>query len=180
MKYWLYILFLGGCLWACTSSNKTEQNFTAKPTNLSGKELAEIYCANCHLKPEPELLDKITWEKGILPEMSYYLGMKSVAEKMFNMSPEDIQATTQSGLYPNNPLLTEEDWQKLKNYYTSNAPEKPLPQEEKQAIKTSLAFFETKEMTSVESRLPLISMVKIDTLNHQLLVSRRDKNLIEI
>ncbi len=180
MKYWVYILFLGCCLWACTQSNKMEQNFTAKPTNLSGKELAEIYCANCHLKPEPELLDKMTWEKGILPEMSYYLGMKSVAEKMFNMNPEDIQAVAQSGLYPNNPLLTEEDWQKLKDYYTSNAPEKPLLQAAKQAIKNSLPFFEVKEAVSLETRLPLISMVKIDTLNHQLLVSRRDKNLIEI
>ena len=176
----LWLSIMSACLLACTSSNKTEQNFTAKPTNLSGKELAETYCANCHLKPEPELLDKMTWEKGILPEMSYYLGMKSVGEKMFRMSPEDIQAATQSNLYPNNPLLTEEDWQKLKNYYTSNAPEKPLLQAEKQSIKTSLSFFETKEMTSSESRLPLISMVNIDTLNHQLLVSRRDKNLIEI
>jgi FG-GAP-like repeat len=176
----LWLSILSGCLWACTQSNKTEQNFTAKPTNLSGKELAEIYCANCHLKPEPELLDKTTWEKGILPEMSYYLGMKPLRDKMFRMSPEDIQAAIQSNLYPNNPLLTEEDWQKLKDYYTSNAPEKPSPQVPKQAIKTSLSFFETKEITHAGSRLPLISMVKCDTVNHQLLVSRRDKNLIEI
>lgn len=180
MKYWLYIFFLGSCLWACNQSNKTEQNFTAKPTNLSGKELAETYCASCHLKPEPEFLDKKTWEKNVLPEMSYYLGMKPLRDKMFGMSPEDIQAAIQSNLYPSAPLLTEEDWQKLKDYYITNAPEKPLPQEEKQAIKTSLPFFEVREMTRLDNRLTLISMAKIDTLNHQLWVSRRDKNLIEI
>ncbi len=152
----------------------------AKPTNLSGKELAETYCANCHLKPEPESLDKKTWEKGILPVMSYYLGMKPLRDKMFGMSPEDIQATIQSNLYPKTPLLTEEDWQKLKDYYTSNAPEKPLPQAAKQAIKNTLPFFEVKEMPRLDNRLTLISMAKIDTVNHQLLVSRRDKNLIEI
>jgi FG-GAP-like repeat len=179
MKYWLYV-FLSACLWACSQSNKTEQIVTAKPTNLSGRELAETYCASCHLKPEPEFLDKKTWEKSILPEMSYYLGMKPLRDKMFGMSPEDIQAIIQSNLYPHAPLLTEEDWQKLKDYYITNAPEKPLPQVAKQAIKTSLPFFEVKEMTRLDNRLTLISMVKIDTVSHQLLVSRRDKNLIEI
>ncbi len=183
MKYWHYILLLGISIvvWTCSTGNNNADKVTPPaPSNLSGQELAAIYCANCHLKPEPELLDKKTWEKGVLPEMAFYLGKRLLTEKFFNMNPDDIPAAIQSGLFPSAPVLAEEDWDKIVAYYISNAPEKPLPQKEKQAIKMGLPFFEVKNSFHTEGALPLISMVKIDSINKQLYVSRRDKNRLEI
>src|SRR3954462_3588527 len=41
----------------------------------SGETLARIYCASCHLFPEPDLLDKKTWNEQALPRMSIRLGL---------------------------------------------------------------------------------------------------------
>ena len=183
MKHWHYVFLLGISMgvWTCSADNNNADKTTPPtPSNLSGKELAAIYCANCHLKPEPELLDKKTWEKGVLPEMAFYLGKRLLTDKFFEMNPDDIPAAIQSGLFPSAPILAEEDWDKIVTYYISNAPEKPLPQKEKQAVKIGLPFFEVKNSFHTEGVLPLISMVKIDTFNKQLYVSRRDKSLLEI
>jgi hypothetical protein len=40
-----------------------------------GKVLSLKYCSSCHKYPEPALLDKITWEKGVLPAMALQLGL---------------------------------------------------------------------------------------------------------
>ena len=168
-------------VWTCSTGNNNANKIAPPtPSNLSGQELAAIYCANCHLKPEPDLLDKKTWEKGVLPEMAYYLGKRLLRDKFFEMNPDDIPAAIQSGLFPSAPILAEEDWDKIVAYYISNAPEKPLPQKEKQAVKMGLPFFEVKNSFHTEGALPLISMVKIDSFNKQLYVSRRDKSLLEI
>src|SRR5438046_8357300 len=40
-----------------------------------GRELAQKFCAGCHLFPEPDLLDKATWKNGALPLMHTRLGI---------------------------------------------------------------------------------------------------------
>jgi FG-GAP-like repeat len=178
MKYFTLLFFISLGILACsTNTNPSEK--TPKPTNKSGQALSELYCASCHLKPEPALLDKTTWEKEVLPEMSYYVGVKPVTEKFFRMNPDEIAAAVASNLYPNAPLLAESDWLKVVDYYTTNAPEKPLPQADKAPVKIGLPFFDIATIPSV-GRSCMISMLKIDTLNHQLYVSRRERSLLEI
>jgi hypothetical protein len=178
MKYFTLIFCISLGILACsTNTNPSEK--APKQTNKSGQELAELYCASCHLKPEPTLLDKTTWEKSVLPEMAFYLGEKPISEKFFRMAQDEIAAAVTSNLYPNNPLVTHEDWLKIVNYYTTNAPEKPLPQVTKSPVKVGLPFFEVSSIPS-KGRLCMISMLKIDTLNHQLYVSRREKSALEI
>ena len=135
MKYFTYLLLLSVGIYACSTGTNASEKQAPKPTNKSGKELADIYCASCHLKPEPELLDKTTWEKGVLPEMAFYLGQRPISDKFFGMSPDEIAAAVESNLYPNAPVLAQEDWQKITDYYKTNAPEKPLSQVAKQPVK---------------------------------------------
>jgi hypothetical protein len=179
MKYFIPLLLISIGIYACSTGTNPSEKQAPKPTNKSGKDLADIYCASCHLKPEPELLDKATWEKGILPEMAFYLGQKSITEKFSEMNPDDIPAAIESNLYPNSPLLAAEDWQKIIDYYKTNAPEKPLPQAAKQPVTLSLPFFDVQTLPN-KGVLSMISMVKIDTVNRQLYVSRREKRLLEI
>ncbi len=178
MKYFIFLIFISLGIQACSSGTNPSVQ-APKVTNKSGKELADLYCASCHLKPEPELLDKTTWENGVLPEMAYYLGEKPVSDKFFKMSQDEIAAAVASNLYPNSPVLAQEDWLKIVNYYTTNAPEKPLPQGDKQPVKIGLPFFDVATIPS-KGRLCMISMLKIDTINHQLYVSRREKSALEI
>src|SRR6266576_1696929 len=45
------------------------------PHRSKGERLAQVYCAACHMFPEPGLLDKQTWRTGVLPQMAQRLGV---------------------------------------------------------------------------------------------------------
>jgi hypothetical protein len=180
MKYLLFfcLAFLYG---ACQYNPKPPTVADPpKPSDLSGKELAVFHCRSCHLFPEPALLDKTTWEKGVLPEMAYHLGLKQPFEKWLHLNPDEIATIIAYGIYPEKPVLAEEDWQKIKNYYIENAPDKPLPQAPKAAIKNSLRLFEVRTLSGDPHHLPMVSLLKIDTAKSQIWVGRRDKGQVEI
>jgi FG-GAP-like repeat len=180
MKYYFfYLLFFSCYIWSCVSNNSKDATAPPKPTNLSGKELATLHCGSCHLMPTPDLLDKTTWNKGIFPEMSYYMGIKPASDKFFTMTPDDIMAQVKAGIYPSNPLLAQEDWQKIVDYYTAEAPEKLPQQKPKETVKIGLPFFEVKMLNNTEGALPFVSMIKIDTTNHAFYLAHRNKSFIE-
>ena len=95
----------------------------AQPLSRGG-ELAHIWCATCHLFPEPDLIDKKTWKEQTLPRMKIRMGL----------SPESIEAHSEAallkatGLFPEKPLIPAEDFQLIADYFIASAPEKPLPQ----------------------------------------------------
>src|SRR5712664_4099157 len=66
-----------------TTNSTTAATTIKHSTNVSselrrGEQLARQYCQSCHLFPEPDLLDKATWEKGALPWMSKWLGISKM------------------------------------------------------------------------------------------------------
>jgi hypothetical protein len=106
--------------------------------DLSGEQLANGYCAACHLKPEPEVLDKLTWETKVLPDMRKRMGL--YLEEDFGSSlPKDEGVP--DGIYSNTQLISRENWQKLLAYYLENAPETPLPQANKETPKAGIPGF---------------------------------------
>ncbi|MBK7872349.1 MAG: VCBS repeat-containing protein [Saprospiraceae bacterium] len=178
MKFipYLFVLLLF-IAWNC---NRRDPNAPPEPTGLSGKELAAIHCASCHVQPMPEMLDKMTWKEGVMPQMAYYLGMRGLFEKMTEVNPDDIVTIMQAKIYPDKPLLVEADWQKIVDYYIENAPEKPLPQASKALVTLGLPFFEIKTIEGMSDRPPMVTMLKIDTTNGHLYAGRRDKRWLEI
>lgn len=93
---------------------------------LNGVQLAAAYCGACDLKPEPELLEKRTWETTVLPEMRRRLGL--VTEEDFGQAVgKDNNAPP--GVYSNKKLISKEQWDKIQSYYLDTAPEK-LPRPE--------------------------------------------------
>jgi hypothetical protein len=176
--FYLALLFWTGV--GCVGSHQNELPQAPLPTHLSGQQLAAIHCGSCHLFPDPQLLDKSTWEKGVLPEMAYRLGMKPLSDKLMGLDPEDIAPYVQSDGFPANPVLVEEDWQKIIAYYVQNAPEHPVPQPAKNAVKMGLPFFTLQSIPTAANRLPKVTMVKIDNAHRQLLVGRRDNGFLEV
>jgi FG-GAP-like repeat len=166
-------LLIVNILCACGS----EANGPPKPSNLSGKELATLYCGSCHLQPTPDLLDKKTWTKSILPEMAFFMGMRPIHDKMFQMSPDDISAMLKTSMYASKPMLAQADWQKMVDYYTTEAPDSLPKQVQKAPISSKLPFFEVKTLSNTE--IPYISMLKIDTLNHSFYIGHRNKLFVE-
>jgi len=72
-----------------------------------GKQLAQTYCVSCHLLPDPALIDRRSWVKGVLPAMA-----------------QKLHLHTYSGMYyaDRSSFITVADWQKIEAYYTNTSP----------------------------------------------------------
>ena len=105
----------------------------------NGKELAMKYCVSCHQLPDPGLLDKASWQKGVLPGMGPRLGIfgyKGVRYPSFANDPH-----VGRGFYPSAPLMAGWQWQEIIDYYTGTAPDSIPPQPEHLPVEMGLKLF---------------------------------------
>ncbi|MCC6185797.1 MAG: VCBS repeat-containing protein [Chitinophagaceae bacterium] len=119
-------------------------NNTTEDTS-EGKALAETYCASCHKLPTPDLLDKASWSQYMLPRMGVFLGIvehDSLLTVLFEEGPGGEKAK-KSGYFPAKPMLSQQEWTKLKNYFLQNAPEQ-LQAPKTKTISKDLTLFEVK------------------------------------
>jgi len=112
-----------------------------------GQELANVYCSSCHVEPSPDILPKKSWQVA-LGYMGYMLGMENI--DYLADHPEFAQENVKSkqtylrkeNMLPDAPLLSEGDWELLRNYYVESATAEPLPQAAKPSLHWELPQFE--------------------------------------
>ncbi|WP_020594737.1 FG-GAP repeat domain-containing protein [Spirosoma panaciterrae] len=147
------------------------QGAVIKDSVLTGKQLASRYCGNCHLAPEPELLDKKTWTSRVLPIMAMRLGLKLPGQDTLqSLSPEEENAINSLHIYPDTPALSLSDWEKLVDYYQRTAPEEPLPQKSHAPITNTLPLFTVKALSIGDKSVPQTTLLKYDSRKGQLYV----------
>lgn len=127
------------------------------PALQKGRENALKYCTACHLLPEPEMLTKTAWIHHIQPEMAKWLGLERVDYE----GMQDGRILQEAALFPSGPLLSEEDWFSIWDYYRALAPSRPLPQREKPPVTIGLKQFRVRKLNPHDSA-PMTTMVKID------------------
>lgn len=110
--------------------------------NKERELLAKKHCGSCHKFPEPQLLDKKTWLEGVLPEMSYRLGIGNRFELLTKIPEEQFHSAIALDIYPEEPKLSQEEWEAIVQYYAEHAPEKPLPQKNKLPISSQKGPFQ--------------------------------------
>lgn len=137
------VYFFAFCLIVISSCKNYHRNNSHKDVPLSsiekGEALAAKYCQSCHALPDPSLLDAKTWEKGVLPQMGPRLGVFDFNHRHYPSAILD--RTLPSGFYPSKPILTEEEWKNIIDYYTSLSPD-TLPQQKRdRPIDTSFSLF---------------------------------------
>lgn len=104
-----------------------------------GRDLAALYCAACHQLPEPDLLPKRSWEY-LLTYMGFYLGivdyrfLDGSSERTMSSIQAREEFTRAANKVPGEALLSDAQWESLRNYYVSEAPELAIPQISKPAI----------------------------------------------
>lgn len=112
-----------------------------------GAELAAMYCGSCHLEPTPDLLPKRSWEAA-LGYMGYWLGIDDIGflDEAPEFARENVasrhEVLTREEVFPGAPLLNEEDWARLRDYYVANAPSTALPQSNKPTMSWELPRFD--------------------------------------
>jgi hypothetical protein len=159
---------LAGCLMTPASISAQEAKGRAgelTPELRRGRELAEKYCAACHLFPEPELLTKTAWIHHIQPEMAKWLGIERVDYE----GMADGKVLQEAAVFPPSPIIAEEDWFAIWDYYRAAAPNRPLPQASKPVARVGLKQFRVKKLNP-HNGAPMTSLVKIDAERKRLFV----------
>ncbi|NJO25168.1 MAG: VCBS repeat-containing protein [Bacteroidia bacterium] len=130
-----------------------------------GEELARTHCASCHMFPEPFLLDKKSWQDGVLPKMADFMHVDILYNPYDVSGPEgdvNVQRVMPEILFPF------EDWEKIAKYYYVAAPDLPLQRTiYLPPIQTGLKLFKPR-MISGKFESPLSTLVFIDTIRHQI------------
>lgn len=172
VRYFIYLLqgllLAGAVLLAGGCSGPADiypRNLSHAPVTLEsirkGDQLVHRYCQSCHALPDPSLLDAGTWEKGVLPNMGPRLGIFEYGYRDYPSyrSERDLPP----GFYPSKPMMSNEEWQHILDYYTATAPDTLPRQNRPEKIKMGLALFSVQEPPSWPSA-PAVSLVRIDTV----------------
>lgn len=149
---WLLACAVSGIvIGSCHSNQDAALN---DPVVAEGQRLAKQHCSTCHLAVLPDLLDKETWEKGVLPAMASKLGLESYEGGLYYAGPK--------------ATLTYADWQKIVIYYRTMAPVKLRPARESVSATQNWAGFSLSKPTSDPTETAVTTLVAMDTIGHRL------------
>jgi len=164
MKQFLPALIFVIVLFACAGRKEPEMKHVpaVAPSTLSGQVLAATHCGRCHSFVEPGALPRSSWKDDVLPSMGHRLGIYKgdhQPDSLFGRGESEL-IIRRANVYPEQPTIAKEDWDKIVAYYLDHAPA-TIPQPKKDHnIKNSLRHFTYKE-AAYSHRPALTSMVKI-------------------
>lgn len=164
MKQLFFSLTLASVFFSCTNNKEVKSGIelAMAPTSLSGKVLAETHCARCHALVEPSALHKASWRDDVLPSMGHRMGIFKGDHQPDSLFARGLAGdiVRKANIYPEQPILAREDWDKIVAYYVENAPETiPTPIRD-QKISNKLKHFVYREV-AYSHRPAMTSMVKI-------------------
>lgn len=164
------IFVTGSFIFSCSGikKNKTHQNISNENIER-GKQLAAIYCGNCHMLPDPSLLGSKNWENGVLPAMGPRLGIFFYGFKEYPSSMNDKYIG--KNYYPSKQVIGFVDWQNIIDYYTSLSPDSLIIPQREVAVKSNDQLFSIEKAAGLKT-IPATCLVKINTQNlpNQLLI----------
>lgn len=156
---------LTGILLIMSSCGNPEKN---------SERIARRHCSSCHSFVSPELLDKETWENGIFPEMKFRMGLDF---SRLHFTTDDELAEILRNL-PAQPLISEDEFQMIQDYYVSNAPDTLISSV--QYLHSPLQQFTASIHKLPISRNTLLTMIKYDSINRNLFVGTRMGKLFQL
>lgn len=101
------------------------QTVTSATAPLDDTELRTMACGGCHAVPDAADLPRSTWDTIILPRMGHFMGMYTFPDERAQLLAADEGAREQllkANIYPEQPTLGAKEWQRVRNYYLSQAP----------------------------------------------------------
>ena len=115
----LVVVFFSSCR---EQFNKNASHSQVDDVSIAtGKLLAARYCQSCHQLPDPSLLNSVSWEFGVLPQMGPRLGIFNFRLKPY--PSHQYEESLDTNFYPRQPLLRDTEWQSIVDYYTSISPD---------------------------------------------------------
>lgn len=158
---------------AQTTAGKSVNAVVTSAESERGRELARKYCSTCHNFPEPGLLTKTAWIHHVQPEMAKWLGVERVDFE----GMQDGKILQEAGIYPVSPIITEDDWFAIWDYYRAIAPSQPSTSPARPEVKIGLPQFRVRKLNPAQGA-PMISLVKIDAANKRLYAGEGLANML--
>ena len=150
----------------------------SSPTTKKQVALYEQHCASCHLAPSIKHLPKNIWETKILPDMAARMGIKEAGyNPMDGLSFEEMEATIKTGIYPLRPTLSKEDWNLLKEYIVSMAPDS-LEAINRTYQSQELNQFKTRSISLDSAQGSFITFLEYNQADQNVLVGDMNGNLL--
>jgi hypothetical protein len=111
------------------------------------------------------LLDKETWQRGVLPQMALRMGQSDQQMGVLSSFTDTGEMTRiiEANVFPERPMLHSSDWQKIVDYYTQKAPEKLPAQATRKAVQMSLPLFQARQSTHAINGM--VTLLKYDSLS---------------
>jgi hypothetical protein len=128
-----------------------------------GERLAHNYCAACHAFPDPSLLSKSSWERGVLPQMAARVGVKP--KSLFDETSRSPNMTVLGG------SLSDGDWKSIVSYYRSHAPDSLAYQSPPEEPKLDPEFFTEGAFATDQKSSGVITLLKVDSARRRIFVS---------
>lgn len=148
---------------ALNSCNTPSTPPTVQQQMAQGRELAKKYCINCHLFPEPALIDKTSWLKGVLPAMAIQLGVHNYMGQYY---------------CDNTSALNTPDWQKIVTYYKNSAPDSLIIPKPAVAPLNDWSVFSLLKPKRISASIPaMTTMVAYNPNDHQIYTGDVANNL---
>lgn len=147
--------------------------FTACKTRSQEERVAQLYCSSCHAFPDPTLLDKKTWENDVLPQMAFKMGFTN-SELLSKIPANDLPAVLRT--MPAAPMLTEQEFQLIKNYFIKHAPDSIVLPE--RMVKKTLNQFSVFSPSSFQK--PFITLLKYDSARNKIFIGTRTSDLFAL
>ena len=172
----LWALMFGGCSLEpdLESMIYAQRVLLPEPGMEEGRVYALQYCQSCHLFVEPEMLPRFTWEDSVIPKMGNFLGMHNEGEYRYFSGQQRGRTAEEAGIiedakiYPEQPLVPKEHWDKLVEYLVSNAPARRLPSPELPPIEVGLEQLQA--VSWPFEQVASTTLVKIDEARGEVLV----------
>jgi len=154
-QYFFIVLALGFISLNIGCSNPERERYEAFVKE--GEQLTKTYCTTCHKETPAPLLDKKTWVFKVLPQMGPRLGMHNYKSLYY----QRINPT----LVPKLPAMTQEQWEKIVDYFYIVSPDSLPKQEFDREPEENCKTFSVGTFTDDIASSSIITMLKIDTLH---------------
>lgn len=150
------------------------------PDLQRGKLVYQQYCGGCHKLPAPGLLSRSVWEETVLPEMASRLGLSINGYDPYEgLSWVNKSLISQTGTYPEQPLLSAEEYNLLHQYVISQAPTTPDPGD-RPKVMGGFGGFQSERIVFDQMGGANISMIQYDSLSHEFKVGTIDGELMRL
>jgi hypothetical protein len=150
------VAFLACCFAGCGDGDAPERN--------EGRRLAEQYCQGCHIFPEPELLERESWERWVLPRMARMLGVQ-LTTGWVDQEPieygEGGRLVTEAAVFPDTAQVSAAEWSRIAAYYMENAPLELPPPPAREPIATGLPGFLV-HVPEFRIPSPMVTLIRLD------------------